>query len=101
MSTICIKPLRIAFDHLGVKKPYATAVRYAADAGIINLSNYMLYNFHDTPQDLYERMHLNIELNEELNIRIFSFPMRYQPVDLKDCSHMAPNGLNISLDQFK
>ena len=41
MATIAIKPLRIAFDHLGVKKPYATAVRYAAEAGIVNLSNYM------------------------------------------------------------
>ena len=89
MATIAIKPLRIAFDHLGVKKPYATAVRYAAEAGIVDLSNYMLYNFHDSPADLYERMYLNIELNEELGIRIFSFPMRYQPVDLKDRSFIG------------
>ena len=44
----------------------------------------MLYNFHDSPADLYERMVLNIDLNEELGIRIWSFPMRYQPTDRPD-----------------
>jgi len=84
LSTICIKPLRIAFDHLGLKKPYDRAIRYAHEFGLHQLSNYMLYNFHDTPADLYERMRLNIDLNEELGIRIWSFPMRYQPTDRPD-----------------
>jgi hypothetical protein len=56
----CIKPLRIAFDHLGVKKPYETSIRIACNFGLTELSNYMLYNFHDTPADLYERMALNV-----------------------------------------
>ena len=89
MSTICIKPLRIAFDHIGVRKPYEAAIRYAHQYGLNDLSNYMLYNFHDSPQDLYERMTLNIDLNEQLGTRIFSFPMRYQPTDLKDRSHVG------------
>jgi hypothetical protein len=91
LATICIEPLRIAFDHLGLRKPYETAIRYSHDAGLRHLSNYMLYNFHDTPGDLYERMRLNIELNEELDIRIFSFPMRFQPTDMKDRSHVGRN----------
>lgn len=82
LSSIAIKPLRIAFDHLGVKKPYEQAIRYAHEFGLNELSNYMLYNFHDSPADLFERMRLNVSLNEELGIRIFSFPMRYQPTDL-------------------
>ncbi len=82
LSTICIKPLRIAFDHLGVRKPYEQAIRFAQEFGLVELSNYMLYNFHDSPADLFERMRLNVTLNEELDIRIFSFPMRYQPTDL-------------------
>ena len=90
LSTICLSPLRIAFDHLGVKKPYEQAIRYAADYGLTSLSNYMLYNFHDSPQDLFERMRINMALNEELNIRIFSFPMRYQPIDLPNRSHIGP-----------
>lgn len=89
MSKICIDPLRIAFDHIGLKKPYSQAIRYAANYGLTNLSNYMLYNFHDTPDDLYARLRLNIDLNEELGVRIFSFPMRYQPVTLKDRSHIG------------
>ena len=52
MSRICISPLRIAFDHIGLRKPYETAVRMAADNQILSLSNYMLYNFMDTPEDL-------------------------------------------------
>jgi hypothetical protein len=89
MSTICIKPLRIAFDHIGVRQPYERAIRYANQFALNDLSNYMLYNFHDTPEDLYERMKLNIDLNESLGTKIFSFPMRYQPTDLKDRSHVG------------
>ena len=84
LSTICIKPLRVAFDHLGLKKSYELAIRYAHDVGLNELSNYMLYNFHDSPADLFERMRINLTLNEELCIRIFSFPMRYQPTDRPD-----------------
>ena len=89
LARIALKPLRIAFDHLGVKKPYAQAIRYSAEAGITELSNYMLYNFKDNPADLFERMRLNVELNEELGIRIFSFPMRYQPVTRPDRGHIG------------
>ena len=89
LATICLKPLRIAFDHLGVKKPYEQAVRYAAEYGLTELSNYMLYNFHDDPADLFERMRLNVSLNEELGVRIWSFPMRYQPTDRPDRGHVG------------
>ena len=89
LATICLKPLRIAFDHLGVKKPYEKAVRYAAEHGLTELSNYMLYNFHDDPADLFERMRLNVKLNEELGVRVWSFPMRYQPTDRPDRGHIG------------
>jgi hypothetical protein len=89
LSTICLKPLRIAFDHWGLRKPYEQAIRYAHEFGLHELSNYMLYNFHDTPSDLYQRMNLNVELNVELGIRIWSFPMRYQPTDLPSRSHIG------------
>ena len=89
MSTICISPLRIAFDHIGLRKVYEKSIHMAANNHITSLSNYMLYNFMDTPTDLYQRMRLNIDLNERLGIRIWSFPMRYQPVTLKDRSHVG------------
>ena len=101
MATVCISPLRIAFDHIGVRKVYETSVRMAAENGITSLSNYMLYNFKDTPVDLYRRMKLNIELNEKLGIRIWSFPMRYQPVTLKDRSHIGEKWNRYYLRSFQ
>lgn len=89
LSTICLKPLRIAFDHWGLRKPYDQAIRYAHEFGLHELSNYMLYNFHDSPADLHHRMTLNVELNVELGIRIWSFPMRYQPTDLPNRSFIG------------
>ena len=91
LSTICLRPLRIAFDHVGVRKPYEQAIRYAYDVGLHDLSNYMLYNFFDSPEDLFERMRMNVSLNEELGIRIFSFPMRYQPTDRPTRDFVGPN----------
>jgi hypothetical protein len=89
LSTIALRPLRIAFDHLGLKAPYEKAVRFAHEFGLTELSNYMLYNFHDSPADLFERMRLNVTLNEELGVRVWSFPMRYQPTDRPDRGHVG------------
>lgn len=89
LSTICLSPLRIAFDHMGLRKPYEKSVRIAHEFGMKDLSNYMLFNFHDSPADLFARMHLNVRLNEELGIRIWSFPMRYQPVNRTDRNHVG------------
>ncbi len=91
LSTICLKPLRIAFDHIGLKKPYEQAIRFAHEFGLTELSNYMLYNFHHSPADLFERMRLNVALNEELGIRIWSFPMRFQPTNLPVRSYVGEN----------
>ncbi len=89
IARVCISPLRIAFDNLHLRKQYETSIRMAADNDLRSLSNYMLYNYNDDPIDLYERMRLNVTLNEELNIRIFSFPMRYHPVDQIDRSYVG------------
>ena len=73
----------------------------AADYGLRSLSNYMLYNFMDTPSDLYQRMNINIELNERLGVRIWSFPMRYLPVTMKDRSHVGRNWNRYYLRSFQ
>ena len=80
LSEINIRPLRIAFDHYEQRDIYEKAVRMAAKFGIKDMSNYVLYNFRDTPDDLYNRLKLNIDLCEELNISIYSFPMKYHPI---------------------
>lgn len=80
LAEIPIKPLRIAFDHWSLRDTYKNAVKLAAEAGINHLSNYLLYNFKDTPVELYYRMELNVRLCEELDISIYSFPMKYHPI---------------------
>lgn len=80
LAEINIRPLRIAFDHYEQRDIYTRAVRLAAKWGIADLSNYLLYNFHDTPDELYLRMRINVDLCEELDVKIYSFPMKYHPV---------------------
>jgi hypothetical protein len=85
LSEIAIKPLRIAFDDIKFKKIYVEKVKLAAKYGIENLSNYILFNFNDTPEDFYERLKINIDLNEKFEkngykSKIWSFPMKYCPI---------------------
>lgn len=82
LAETAIWPLRIAFDSLDIRDNYEQAVRWAANSGLTRLSNYVLFNYEDTPEDFYERLRLNVELNEELGTKIYSFPMRYSPVML-------------------
>ena len=92
MSEIPIRPLRIAFDYIGIKKQYIAAVRLASKYGIKELSNYILYNFQDKPEDLYERLKINIDLCRELDIAIFSFPMKYIPLFGEEAKHREFTG---------
>jgi hypothetical protein len=85
LAEIAIRPLRIAFDDWAFRETYQKAVEIAIEAGIRNLSNYMLYNSNeenDTPVNLYRRLRLNVDLchNRHL-VSIFSFPMKYHPID--------------------
>ena len=89
LSRLAIKPLRIAFDDIKLKDVFCRAVRTAHRHGIKEISNYMLFNFNDTPDDLYERLRINIELNKELGIQIFSFPMKYSPIDRTDRDYIG------------
>lgn len=81
LSRTAIRPLRIAFDHYEQKDVYIRAIEIAAKYGINYLSNYLLYNYKDKPEHLYERMRINVDLCEKLDVSIYSFPMKYHPID--------------------
>ena len=91
LARLAIHPLRIAFDNIKLKDVYCKAVRTAHRHGIKEISNYILFNYKDEPKDLYERLKVNIELNEELGIQIFSFPMKYSPISETDRTYIGAN----------
>lgn len=83
ISQLPIRPFRIAFDNIKYTDIYLKAVKLAAKYNVEEFSNYLLYNFEDKPFDLYIRLKLNIELSSELNVHIYSFPMKYEPIQNK------------------
>lgn len=91
LARLAIHPLRIAFDDIHLKDTYCRAVRTAHRHGIKEISNYILFNYKDKPEDLYERLRINIELNKELGIQIFSFPMKYSPISETDRTYIGIN----------
>lgn len=81
LSEVNIYPLRIAFDHWKLHDIYENSVERAVNSGIKNLSNYLLYNFEDKPDELYYRLEMNVNLCEKLDASIYSFPMKYHPIN--------------------
>lgn len=106
LAKLELNPVRIAFDHIQQKDKYLNAIKTCFEAGLFSFSNYLLYNTNnaswkghsygaDTPEDLYNRLKINVELCEQMNLQlksmnitekvyIYSFPMRYIPLtDMK------------------
>lgn len=108
LGELALRPARVAFDHIEDRDIYERALRLCAKYGINELSNYVLYNsedfggkgkiYHaDTPEDLYERMRITLDLKDELNIGLpmeekitaFSFPMRYIPLSAHERGYVG------------
>lgn len=81
MFEIPVRPVRIAFDHWELHEVYEQSIRTAVAQGHTSLSNYVLYNFKDKPVELYRRLKLNVDLCDELGVSIYSFPMKYHPIE--------------------
>lgn len=90
LATTAINPMRLAFDDIKYRHLYEEKMMLAIEAGIKDLSNYMLFNNSDKPEELYERFAVNTRLKDNNpDIRIFSFPMRFSPVELMDRKHVG------------
>lgn len=97
LSELPLEPMRLGFDSMKLKDTYVRAVRLAHTYGQKEMSNYILYNYDDTPEDFYQRLRINIDLNEEfkkdaIKTSIYSFPMRYIPLDAKTRNVDTGNG---------
>jgi len=91
LSEIAIYPARIAFDFLQLKDIYIEKICLMNENNVKYLSNYLLYNYNDTPEDLYERIMVNVNLNDELGTKIYSFPMKFIPLDAIDRTYVGKN----------
>lgn len=110
LGEIALRPARIAFDHIEDEAYYKNALEMCAKNGIKYLSNYILFNgehftgkgceYHaDTPEDLYNRMVITLDFCDELNVKygengrinIFSFPMKYIPLNDLDRKYIGTN----------
>lgn len=108
LGEIALRPARVAFDHIEDKEIYEKAFKLCVKYGINELSNYVLYNSEDfggkgqrykadTPEDLYNRMRITLDLKDEVNSQIadgekvaaFSFPMRYIPLSAHERGYVG------------
>lgn len=83
LAQLAINPCRIAFDDITLKEQYLLAMKLAVKVGIKKFSNYLLYNYKDRPQDLWQRLYLNVCFAEKYKakgITLFSFPMKYADI---------------------
>lgn len=90
ISRLPIRPFRIAYDNISYTDTYTRALRLANSYNnIVEYSNYILYNYDDKPEDLYTRLEVNISLSEEFGRHIYSFPMKYEPIENKERLHVG------------
>ncbi len=80
LAEIPIRPLRVAFDDIKTEPKYKKAIMLSLKHGIRDFSNYLLYNFTDKPVDLYHRLSVNVQMCEDIDVSIYSFPMKYHPI---------------------
>ncbi len=76
LSKIRLDPIRFAFDNISYEKDILKAISIAKKNTNTEIRVYVLFNYNDTPEELYYRINL---LNKE---GVLSFPMRYRrPVE--------------------
>jgi hypothetical protein len=90
LATVNLSPVRLAFDFDALEPQYRKAVSHLADAGFRRFTNYLMFNFNDTPKSLYRRMKLNLELSRKLGVEITGFPMRFIPTNDVDRRYVSP-----------
>ena len=81
LSFIPLKPVRLAFDHMNQQKQFEEAIKLLFDAGFKDFTVYVIFNFNDTPAELYYRLKVIRDLNKSLGCRITGYPMRYSPTN--------------------
>lgn len=98
LKKLNIYPLRFSFDDISYKDEFLKGVEICKKTGLSNMTVThngkklkqevrvdVLYNFKDTPEDFYERMHLILSNN------LCPYPMRYKPITQPDKDWLSPH----------
>ena len=86
LTDVPLRPVRFAFDWMAEDKFFQTAIALMASYGHRVFVIDVLWNYTDTPQDLYYRLREHFRLMDELNskldfhVDIKAFPMLYRPI---------------------
>jgi len=92
LSSLPLRPFRLAYDNIDCTEVYKKAFDIAYRFGVRHFSNYMLFNYDDSPDDFWQRAYQNILLyNQYKGLSSFSFPMKYAPIDSTDRSYIGKN----------
>jgi len=95
LSTIRLSPIRFAFDTVGMERSLLEAVKRARRHSREEIRVYVLYNFNDTPEDLYHRLNV---LNSN---RVLAFPMEYRKPIASRVKFPGPHWNSALLRAFK
>lgn len=89
LASINLEPVRLALDTMAVRQPYSDAIKRLAKVGFRHFTNYVMYNFDDTPADFYTRLAINFDLSNRFGVTITGFPMRFEPIDQPIRGHVS------------
>ncbi|MGQ9733424.1 MAG: hypothetical protein ACUVX8_19380, partial [Candidatus Zipacnadales bacterium] len=81
LASICLSPVRLAFDFDAMEGAYRRAVAELAQVGFTEFTTYIMFNHEDSPLSFHRRLRINAELSKALGIRVTGFPMRYIPIN--------------------
>ena len=95
LSALPIKPFRIAYDNIKYTDIYTKAIKLAARYGVEEFSNYLCIISMINPLNFYNRLKINIDLAAELSVHIYSFPMKYEPIENKNVVMLGKIGIFI------
>jgi hypothetical protein len=94
LAGLHIPTIRLAYDFPGMQKSLQRALNNLKQAGLTgnrirHICCYVLYNYRDTPEDLFERV------RDLLSWGVTAYPMRFQPLNGEQAfekdSYISPN----------
>jgi hypothetical protein len=95
LSGIKFEPLRFSYDGEHEKEPIINAISNAKKYNLSkNICVFVLYNFMDTPEEIYDRLEILMELNAA------AFPMKFTPIDDVKKNHIGKHWTDKKLKNF-